>query len=59
MKNLSTFNCALHDAMQKYEKEFKEKRTFPGGLKEIEHLYDVGRSQVNAMTMVGGADSYR
>lgn len=23
-----------------------EQRTFPAGLKEIEHLYDIGRNQV-------------
>lgn len=31
---------------QTYEKDFAEQRTFPEGLKEIEHLYDVGRGQV-------------
>ncbi|CAM9967424.1 unnamed protein product [Laminaria digitata] len=36
-----------HAAAEKYEKGFAEQRTFPGGLKEIEHLYDVGRGQAS------------
>lgn len=34
---------------QIYEKSFAEKRAFPGGLKEIEHLYDVGRGQASLL----------
>ncbi|CAM9337371.1 unnamed protein product [Ascophyllum nodosum] len=32
--------------IEKYKKDVLEHRTFPSGLKEIKHLYDVGRSQV-------------
>lgn len=32
--------------LQKFEKTFAEQRKFPYGLKEIQYLYDVGRSQV-------------
>lgn len=36
---------------QRYEKDFAEQRTFPDGLNEIEHLYDVGRGQVRPPVM--------
>lgn len=47
-------------SFQRYEKVFKEQRTFPEGLKEIEHLYDVGRRQVKRWGMEQvGLDSVR
>ncbi|CAB1104240.1 unnamed protein product [Ectocarpus sp. CCAP 1310/34] len=45
-------------AAQKYEKDCAEHRAFPDGLKEIEHLYDVGRSQVTEFDPKNSRDRF-
>eukprot|EP00903_Cladosiphon_okamuranus_P008501 g8167.t1 len=45
-------------AAERYEKEFKEQRTFPEGLKEVEHLYDIGRGQVTEFDPTHSRDRF-